>query len=119
MRWTPATEPDPQGPWAAVFRARRPHGVAVAAGRRALRRRAIEFAAEVEAPVVMSDEGPVPEQWMSLAQGFDILCVSLEAILPYARSHGVQFALELHNALTARPDMLQKLLRALGETGCV
>jgi len=80
-------------------------------------RRAVEFAAEVEAPVVMSDEGPVPEEWMSLAQGFDILCVSLEAILPYARSHGVQFALELHNALTARPDMLQKLLVRFGNDG--
>ena len=79
-------------------------------------RRAIEFASEVEAPVVMSDEGPVPEQWMSLEQGFDILCVSLEAILPYARSHGVQFALELHNALTARPDMLQTA-GAIGNDG--
>jgi sugar phosphate isomerase/epimerase len=80
-------------------------------------RRAIEFAAEVEAPVVMSDEGPVPEEWMSLGQGFDILCVSLEAILPYARSHGVQFALELHNALTARPDMLHTLLARFGKDG--
>jgi sugar phosphate isomerase/epimerase len=78
-------------------------------------RRVIEFAAEVEAPVVMSDEGPLPEQWMSLGQGFDILCVSLEAILPYARSHGVRFALELHNALTARPDMLHKLLARFGK----
>jgi len=77
-------------------------------------RRAIEFAAEVESPVVVSDEGPVPEQWMSLAQGLDILCVSLEVILPYACAHGVQFALELHNALTARPEMLQKLLTRFG-----
>ena len=77
-------------------------------------RRAIELAAEVECPVVMSDEGPVPEQWMSLQQGFDIMCVSLEAIIPHARSCGVQFAIELHNALTARPDMLLKLLERFG-----
>lgn len=76
--------------------------------------RAIEFAAEVDCPVVMSDEGPVPEQWMSLQQGFDIMCVSLEAIIPRARSCGVQFAIELHNALTARPDMLLKLLQRFG-----
>ena len=51
-------------------------------------------------------------------QGLDILCVSLEAILPYACYHGVQFALELHNALTAQPDLLQKLLHAFGAEGC-
>jgi len=73
-------------------------------------RRAIEFAAEVECPIVMSDEGPVPEEWMTLDQAFEIMCVSLEAIVPHARSHGVLFAVELHNALTARPDMLMKLL---------
>ena len=77
-------------------------------------RRAIDFAVEVECPIVMSDEGPVPEEWMSLEQGFDILSVSLEAILPYARSRGVRYAVELHNALTARPDMLKKLIGRFG-----
>jgi len=72
-------------------------------------RRAIDLAAEVECPVVMSDEGPVPE-WMSPESGFDVMCVSLEAILPHARSRGVRYAMELHNALTARPDMLERLL---------
>lgn len=77
-------------------------------------RQAIEFAVEVESPVVMSDEGPVCEACMSLEQGFDVMCLSLESIIPYAQSHGVQFALELHNALTARPDMLAKLLTRFG-----
>ena len=76
-------------------------------------RKAIDFAAGVECPVVMSDEGPVPE-WMSLDRGFDLMCVSLEAIIPYAQSRGVRYAMELHNALTARPDMLAKLLARFG-----
>ena len=77
-------------------------------------RRAIESAAEVECPIVMSDEGPVPEEWMPLDQAFEIMCVSLEAIIPYAQSHGVRFAMELHNALTARPDMLTRLIDRFG-----
>ena len=76
--------------------------------------RAIELAAEVGCSVVMSDEGPVPEDWMPLERGMDILCVSLDAIIPRARSHGVRFAIELHNALTARPDMLAELLARFG-----
>ena len=75
--------------------------------------RAIDLAAEVECPVVMSDEGSVPE-WMSLDSGFDVMCVSLEAILPHAQSRGVRYAMELHNALTARPDMLERLLARFG-----
>ncbi len=77
-------------------------------------RRAIEFAAELECPIVVSDEGPVPEEWMSLDQAFDVMCISLEAIIPHAQSHGVRYAMELHNALTARPDMLKKLLTRFG-----
>jgi sugar phosphate isomerase/epimerase len=74
-------------------------------------RRAVEVAAELECPVVMSDEGPVPEEWLPLEKCFEIMCISLEAVLPYARSHGVRYAMELHNALTARPDMLLELLQ--------
>jgi sugar phosphate isomerase/epimerase len=77
-------------------------------------RGAIEFAAAVGCPVVMSDEGPVPSEWMSLDQGFDLMCLSLEAIIPHAQSRGVRYAVELHNALTARPDMLQRLLARFG-----
>ena len=76
-------------------------------------RRAIDFAAEVECPIVMSDEGPVPE-WMPLGRCFDVMCASLEAILPHAQSRGVRYAMELHNALTARPDMLVRLLQRFG-----
>jgi sugar phosphate isomerase/epimerase len=76
--------------------------------------RAIELAAAVECPVVMSDEGPVPEEWMPLERGIDILCVSLDAIAAHARAHGVRFAIELHNALTARPEMLARLLARYG-----
>ncbi len=77
-------------------------------------RRAIEVAAETECPVVMSDEGPVPEQWLPADKAFDVMCVSLEAIVPYAQSHGVRFAVELHNALTTQPAALQELLRRFG-----
>ena len=74
-------------------------------------RRAVEVAAELECPVVMSDEGPVPDEWLPLEKCFDVMCISLAAVLPYARAHGVRYAMELHNALTARPDMLVKLLQ--------
>jgi sugar phosphate isomerase/epimerase len=78
-------------------------------------RRAVEVAAELECPVVMSDEGPVPSEWIPLEKCFDILCISLEAVLPYARSHGVRYAMELHNSLTTRPDMLVKLLQRFSD----
>ncbi|MHC4403625.1 MAG: sugar phosphate isomerase/epimerase family protein [Planctomycetota bacterium] len=77
-------------------------------------RAAVDFAAEVECPIVMSDEGPVPEEWMPLDRAFDLMCTSLEAIIPHAQSRGVGYAMELHNALTARPDMLVKLLARFG-----
>jgi len=78
-------------------------------------RRAIELAAELECPVVMSDEGPVPGEWIALQKCFDVMCISLEAVLPYARAHGVRYAMELHNALTTRPDMLLALLQRFSE----
>jgi len=77
-------------------------------------RRAIELAAGLACPIVMSDEGPVPEAWMPLDRAMDIFSVSLEAIIPQAKASGVRFAVELHNALTARPEMLDKLLRRFG-----
>ena len=77
-------------------------------------RRALDLAAELDCPVVMSDEGPLPTDWMTLDQGFDILCISLEAVIGHARKRGVLFALELHNALTAQPDYLVKLLERFG-----
>ncbi len=52
--------------------------------------------------------------YTSLEQAFDIMCVSLEAIVSHAQSRGVRFAVELHNALTARPDMLVKLTERFG-----
>ena len=77
-------------------------------------RRALDLAADLECPLVVSDEGPLPTDWMALDQGFDILCVSLEAVVRHARKRGVRFALELHNALTAQPDYLVKLLQRFG-----
>jgi sugar phosphate isomerase/epimerase len=77
-------------------------------------RRALDLAAEMDCPLVMSDEGPLPTDWMTLEQGFDILCVSLEAVVRHARQRGVRFAIELHNALTAQPEYLVKLLKRFG-----
>ncbi len=36
------------------------------------------------------------------------------AILPFAEARGVRYAVELHNALTTLPDMLQRLLGRFG-----
>ncbi len=77
-------------------------------------RRALDLAVEMGCPLVMSDEGPLPTDWMTLDQGFDILCVSLDAVVRHAQKRGVRFAIELHNALTAQPDYLVKLLARFG-----
>jgi sugar phosphate isomerase/epimerase len=78
--------------------------------------RALDLACDLECPLVMSDEGPLPTDWMSLDQAFDILCISLEAIIRHAQTRHVLFALELHNALTARPAYLLRLLQRFGPT---
>lgn len=77
-------------------------------------RRVLDLAAELGCPLVMSDEGPLPLDWMTLEQGFDVMCVSLEAVVAHAQKRGVGFAIELHNALTARPDYLVRLLQRFG-----
>ncbi len=77
---------------------------------------AIDLAAELECPMVISDEGPVPTEWMDLGRAFDLLCFSLEPVVRHARARGVLFALELHNALTARMEYLEKLLTRFGPT---
>ena len=77
-------------------------------------RAAIDFAAEVACPIVMSDEGPVPEGWMTLGRGFDLMRISLDQVIRYAHTRGVLYAMELHNALTARPDYLIRMLDNYG-----
>ncbi len=72
---------------------------------------ALELASELECPFVVSDEGPVPTAWMPLERAFEIMCMSLDAIIPRARKLGVRFALELHNALTVDPAFLERVLR--------
>jgi len=77
-------------------------------------RRVLDLASELECPLVMSDEGPLPLDWMTLEQGFDVMCVSVEAVVAHAQKRGVGFAIELHNALTARPEYLVRLLERFG-----
>jgi sugar phosphate isomerase/epimerase len=76
--------------------------------------KAIDLASEVHCPIVMSDEGPLPAGWMSLERGFEILCISLEAVIRHAEPKGVRVAVELHNALTTRPEYLARLLERFG-----
>ncbi|MEI6512412.1 MAG: sugar phosphate isomerase/epimerase [bacterium] len=73
--------------------------------------KAIDWSAEVGCPIVMSDEGPLPTDWMTLDDAFDIMCISLDTIIKHANSKGIKIAIELHNKLTTRPDMLLKLLK--------
>ncbi len=72
---------------------------------------AIDLAAELNCPIVMSDEGPFPQDWMDMNRAFDVMCWSIEQIVNHARSRSVRFAIELHNALTTQPSYLMKLLR--------
>jgi sugar phosphate isomerase/epimerase len=71
----------------------------------------LEFASDLECPFVVSDEGPVPTDWMSLDHAFDLMCATLDAIIPRARKLGVTFALELHNELTVQPRVLERVLQ--------
>lgn len=77
-------------------------------------KRAIDFAAQVSCPIVVSDEGPLSLDWMDLDKSFDIMCFTLAEVVKYSRSRSVLYAMELHNALTARPDYLVKLLERFG-----
>jgi sugar phosphate isomerase/epimerase len=77
-------------------------------------RAAIDFAAAVGCPFVVSDEGPVPSHWTDLNAAFDAMCGALRPVVRYARSRGVLYAMELHNDLTARPEYLARLLDRFG-----
>ncbi|MHC4635985.1 MAG: sugar phosphate isomerase/epimerase family protein, partial [Planctomycetota bacterium] len=75
---------------------------------------AFNFAARIHCPVVMSDEGPLSLDWMGLDKSFDIMCFALEQVVKYSHSYGVKYAMELHNALTAQPDYMVRLLNRFG-----
>ncbi len=77
-------------------------------------RRALDLAGELDCPIVMSDEGPVCEEVMGVEASFDLLCTSLETVVRHAQARGVRFALELHNAITASPEYLERLLSRFG-----
>jgi len=76
-------------------------------------KRAIDFAHETECPIVMSDEGPM-DVWMPFDRAFDIMCMSLEEVIPYALRKGVLMAIELHNPLTTNKASLVKLMERFG-----
>jgi sugar phosphate isomerase/epimerase len=75
---------------------------------------AVDFAAKVQSPIIVSDEGPLPLAGMDLDRAFDVMCLSLEEVVRHARTCGVRYAMELHNELTARPDYLARLLDRFG-----
>lgn len=72
--------------------------------------RAVDLAVQVGCPIVMSDEGPLPAEWMSLDNAFKIMLISLETVVKYARARGIMVAIEQHNALTTKPEFLLRLL---------
>jgi len=71
---------------------------------------AIDLAEAIDCKIVVSDEGPVPEEWMQLEQAFEIMCISLEEITKYAQDKGILFAIEPHNRLTTNRESLKRLL---------
>ncbi len=73
-------------------------------------KRAVDLAADLDCPYVVSDEGPIPDGLLSLESAFSLVCISLDVLTKYAAERGVLFAIELHNQLTTRPDMLLRLL---------
>jgi sugar phosphate isomerase/epimerase len=75
---------------------------------------AIDLAAQLDCPIVMTDEGPVPHDWIDMNRAFDVMCLSLEQIITHAQKRRVRVAIELHNALTTRPNYLAMLLRRFG-----
>lgn len=71
---------------------------------------AIAFAAAAGAPIVNTDEGPLPP-WMCIEDALRVLTITLRPILAAAERHGVIVGLEPHNALTTDVEMLHRLLR--------
>lgn len=78
-------------------------------------KRAIDLAAQLNCPYVMSDEGPIPS-WMPLDRAFDIFCTSLEETVRYALDKGVLMTIELHNPLTTTKSYLVKLMERFSST---
>lgn len=79
-------------------------------------KKAIDLAQKVDCPLVISDEGPVPE-WMAQEKAFEVMCISLKKVTEYAKKKGILFAIEPHNRLTtSRESLMQMLERFPPET---
>jgi sugar phosphate isomerase/epimerase len=71
--------------------------------------RAIRYAADVEAPIVNTDEGPKPD-WMSDEHAFEVMRYSLHQILAVAERHGIDVGIEPHQIYTSRTETFLKTL---------
>ena len=72
----------------------------------------IEVAARLSAPVIRVFGGNVPEGGDEEAAA-DRVVSAIESLLPTAVAHGVTLALENHGGITATPEKLLKMVRAV------
>ncbi|MGQ0637099.1 MAG: sugar phosphate isomerase/epimerase family protein [Planctomycetaceae bacterium] len=71
--------------------------------------RAIRFAKDLGAPVVVTDEGQRPDGFTD-EEMWTVAKYSLQRVLPWAERHGIKIGLEPHKEWTTRPDTLLRLL---------
>jgi sugar phosphate isomerase/epimerase len=72
-------------------------------------RQSIRYAAEVGAPMIMVDDGPVPS-WTTEAENYTLMRYTLEEAARVAAPRGIKIAIETHGEYTATPARLAKLM---------
>jgi sugar phosphate isomerase/epimerase len=75
-------------------------------------RKWIDRAAELDAPVIRIFAGTV-SRGTSEEQAVDWAIEGIKAVLPYAAAKGIVLALENHGGITATPDQILKLVKAI------
>jgi inosose dehydratase len=74
---------------------------------------AIEWASALNAPVVNTDEGQMPE-WMTPEEGLQLIEISLRPILKACAKNKVMLGIEPHGILTTKAEYLGRIL-AMGD----
>ncbi|MEU9823073.1 sugar phosphate isomerase/epimerase family protein [Pseudonocardia alni] len=72
-------------------------------------RQAVRCAAEVGSPMIMLDDGPLPD-WTTEAENYTLMRYTLQEVCRSAEARGIKVAVETHGEYTATPERLQRLL---------
>jgi sugar phosphate isomerase/epimerase len=72
-------------------------------------RQSIRYAAEVGAPMIMVDDGPMPT-WTTEAENYTLMRYTLQEAALVAERRNIKIAIETHGEYTATPERLNRLL---------